>query len=208
MKSTFTFIFTIILFICCTKEETLQVTSVDNVSTIFYFKGKLNDTLIAKDLAWYSSRSDFQEWHTEIVDETRIGYQWHSDYFITQTKHYLPDYYDLLSGGLIQIRILDSTLLKSILGKTIRSNAYGDTLEINLSLGLNDKGYWKNNSVFDFRINSIKDTAIAYYSETRTAKFKAVSISIPKITLHQMDDPSKAKEIEDLEMRFPVIIWD
>lgn len=209
MKKTVIFLFSALLLVGCAKEEFLNKVSTDNVSAIFYFNGTIEDTTLSKNFAWYDTRSFYSNYKTEILDELRFNYSWDSRQFLnSNTNNYSSDYYSHLTGGSITVELYDSTLLPSILGKTVRSDQFGDTLKVNLTLGLHNYGYKSNGSAFDFRINSVKDSAIVYHLNKQTENFKIYSISIPKIILRNRDDTTQTKEVTDLEMRFPVIIWD
>jgi hypothetical protein len=187
MKSTSIFAIALVFLLSCEKENTLQVYSTETISNIFYFNAVVEDTAVTKNLAWYDTRSFYSEYHTEIIDELRFNYDWDSRYFLnSNSKNYSSDYYDLLTGGSLTIGIYDSTLLDSIFGRTVKSNAFGNDLKIDLTIGLDNTRYWNKESVFDIRINSIKDTAIVYHYGGGTENFKIYSISIPQITLQKL----------------------
>ena len=209
MKLISIFAIALVFLMSCKKENILQVYSTETISNIFYFNAIVDDTAVTKNLAWYDTRSFYSEYHTEIIDELRFNYDWNSTYFLTSnTKNHSSDYYDLLTGGSLTIEIYDSTLLDSIFGRTVKSNAFGEALKVNLTLGLNNTGYWNKESVFDIRINNVKDTTRVYHYGGGTENFKIYSVSIPQITLENRDNPSDTREVKDLEMRYPVILWD
>lgn len=209
MKKIATLLLSVLLLVGYAKEEFINSASTDSVSTIFYFEGTLEDTMLSKNLAWYDRQSFYVNYNTEIVDELRFNYSWDSRYFSSHnTQHYSADYYSQLTGGSITVEIYDSTLLPSILAKTVHSDEFGDTLQVSLALGLNNTRYRNNGSAFDFRINSVKDTTIGRSLPYSSNFYKIFHISIPHLTLYGIDDPTIKKEVKNLEMRFPVIIYD
>jgi hypothetical protein len=204
MKITSFFSIILIFLVSCTKENSLNISRTDTVYNIFYFNAITENDTISKNLSWYDTDSYYNATHTEVYDETRLIYSWTSDNSSFHTTHYSPDYYNVLKGGSIGMIIADSTLMDKMVGNTIRSNAYGDTLELFFNIQLGDMYYWSKGSVFDFRINSLTDTTLVTSINRGQSDVRIFDISIPTIEVANYYDSTDFATIKDIRMRVPI----
>lgn len=197
--------FLFLAFAGCKKEETLKINITDSTASPFYLSLKADGDLIEKNLSWYGGFSIFRERYSSFEESLRIRYTWSSTPSTFLSSHYDPTYYDDMSEGFVMLEIYDSTLLDKLVGTTVSSDQYGGDLNIRMAFTNQEKGWESVGSVFDFRINSIKDTTMVDFPFRRESNYKIISLDIPNIQMRQIEDTTQSIAVEDIKMRFLVI---
>jgi hypothetical protein len=209
MKLHYALLLTITLFLGCEKEKLTQEYTTSTVSDIFYFEAQINDSIISKNLAWYGTTSFYSLYHTEVVDEYKFSFTWgNGGAYKPRTMHPNAEYYSLINGGFVNVTILDSTKIDSIMGNLIPSDKFGENFQVDFGIGVNEDRFWAIDSIFDVEIKYEKDTTMVRHYNRDTEKFKIYTVKIPRVILRNSTNDSFVKEVRNFKIRYPVIVWD
>lgn len=207
VKSNFILAITLFFLSACEQENFLSVTTLDAVTDIFYVDGIVDGRKINKNLSWYSNSTNYYDGREHKSNNAFFSVLYESPSPLSRnTMHYEPDYYNSLDGFAFYFRASDTSVLDPLFSSTINSREFGDSLHCEFTLYVDGQTYWTDSSAFDFKLEYAIDTvmqgrSLAFPFET----YKIHTLTIPNITLTNMNNTTDHKQITSLTMRFPMI---
>lgn len=197
-----------VVFVGCEKEETLKINITDSTTSPFYLSMMADDNLIEKNLSWYGGFSFFRERYSSREEEFVMQYTWTAlPPSSLRSSHFEPSYYEDMNEGFIRLEISDSTLFDKIIGTTVSSDQYGDTLHFRMAFATANNEWESIGSVFNFKINSVKDTLMPYLPINTKSNYKIVELEIPEVQMRHISDTTQSIAVEKIQMRFPIIYF-